>query len=815
MIWSFTLVITISVFAYFAFLWYKSSPSFSELEYPKYDLASFIYDDKGTTIGTYYIENREQVPYDSINPWLLAATIAEEDERFYQHDGIDYTSLWRVGFKTLLLGQKQSGGGSTITQQLAKLLYKRPKIHELSSLKAKLTLVNVKLREWVTAIKLEHNYTKEEILATYLNKFEFVNGAHGIQAASKIYFNKSQNELAPEECALLVGMLQNPSFFNPVKFPNRAKQRRNQVIKKLSPYLIKEEIAPDSLLSKDPDLSQFRQTSPIEGPAPYFRNEVTKIINELFVDNQITKEDGTPYNVFLDGLKIHTTIDLEYQHIAEQAMHEHMQGLQVKFWKIWQNQDPLEYKASKEEAAARKRNFEKHVKASDRYKKLWSENLSPLLEMIEAEVPEDLLSEALKTGSKTKLISLKDSIAFWDEVLLKYQSHLQQYDSVFNKAIDIEVFDYKVGKTVKHMSPRDSVMYHLKHLQAGMMAVDPKTGYVKAWVGGINYDYFKYDHVTSNRQVGSTVKPFVYAAAMQEKGIRPCQYFTDMPYTIKPGESNFHISEEWKPDNSTETFTYNPYNLYHGLLYSKNSITVKLMKELGDAQLLRNLLQKSGIEVDRKVFGGLAVPDLPAICLGAMDVSLFEMVGAYTTFVNKGVYSKPQIIKRIEDRNGKVIYNGYSPKRVAIDPLTASVVGDMLQNNSKRNFGFKFKSLAGGKTGTTNDFVDGWFLGFTPSLVVGVWTGGDERYIRFTSLDAGQGYMTARPLFEKYIQKLEKLSTQYDVNVRFPKPDARLKEVTNCSHYKVIYPSEEKKLRKLADEFPEKKDSILKILQVN
>lgn len=813
LIWAAVFVFTLTVLSYFLYLWWIASPSFSDLENPKYDLASFIFDDKDEVIGKYYVENREQVVFDSINPWLIHATLMEEDERFYQHDGIDYAALWRVGIKTILLGQKQSGGGSTITQQLAKLLYKRPPISNLNSFSSKTLLIHSKLKEWVTAIKLEHNYTKEEILAIYLNKFEFVNGAHGIQAASKIYFNKLQKDLSPEECALLVGMLQNPSYFNPVRFPARAKKRRDKVLRKVNPLLKKSGIALDSLLASQPDLSRFRQTSPVEGPAPYFRNEVTKIITELFEDNSIVKEDGSPYNIFLDGLKIYTTIDLEYQALAEEAMKEHMMWIQNRFWKTWQNKDPLTYKATKEEAEARRRNFEKHVKASERYKQLWAFNM-PMLESLDQSECEKVLSES-PTSISPEMLQLIDSTSLWNEALLAYQQHITIYDSVFNTPVEAEVFDYKNGTISKRLSPIDSVMYHLKHLQAGLLAVDPKTGYVKAWVGGINHDFFQYDHVTSNRQVGSTVKPFVYAAAMQEKGIKPCQYFTDMPYTIKPGEAKFDIAEEWKPDNSTENFTYNPYNLYHGLLYSKNSITVKLMKELGDAEILRKLLKSTGIEVDRPVFGGVAVPNVPAICLGAMDVSLFEMVGAYTTFVNKGVYSKPQIIKRIEDRNGRVIYNGFSPKRVAIEPLTASIVGDMLQNNCKRNFGFNFKSLVGGKTGTTNDFVDGWFIGFTPSLVVGVWTGGDERYIRFTTLDDGQGYVTARPMFEKYIQKLEKKSKQYDVNAKFPKPDERMRQAVACSHYKVIYPSEEKKLRKMAEEFPDKRDSIMSVLRVN
>ena len=819
MLWVITIIIAVIIFGFFIYLWNVSTPSFEELENPKFDLASVIYDEKGVVIGKYFVENREQVTYDSINTSLIKAAIAVEDVRFFDHNGIDYKALWRVGIKTIILGEKQSGGGSTITQQLAKLLYKRPEIKNLNSLRSKVSIIHIKLKEWVTAIKLEHNYTKEEILAIYLNKFEFVNGAHGIQSAARIYFNKDQKDLQIEECALLMGMLQNPSYYNPVRFSKRAKVRRNEVIQKLMAGADK--LLIDSLKNLPIDMSRFRTQQPTEGPAPYFRNEVTKIINDIFNENGISKTDGSPYNVYLDGLKIYTSIDLEYQTIAEAAMSEHMTWLQDRFWKFWKNKDPLAYQADAATKIARTQNFEKHVKESDRYRNLWVKNMDILDDWPnDLDVNEKIIADLiLNENDLPENIEDYNNLVkteYWREVKNSYAQHLLLFDSIFHQSIEMEVFDHKTKIKKVNMSPMDSVMYHLKHLQAGMLALDPKTGLVKAWVGGLDYRFFKYDHVTSVRQVGSTVKPFVYAAAMQYKGIKPCQYFTDMPYTIKPGEAKFVLSEEWKPDNSTENFTYNPYNLYHGLLYSKNSITVRLMKELGDVEILRTLLDKIGIDKDKKLLNGqLAVPNAPAVCLGAMDVSLFDMVGAYTTFVNKGVYSKPVIIQRIEDRYGRIIYNGFSPKQVAMDPLTASAISDMLQNNCKRNFSFKFKSKAGGKTGTTNDFVDGWFLGFTPSLVVGVWTGGEERYIRFTNLDDGQGFVTARPLFEKYIAALEKKSIQYDHKLNFPTPDEGMKAITNCSHYKVIYPNEERRLRQLAEQLPEKRDSIMKVLNVN
>lgn len=835
-LWALVFIGLIAVGSIFIYLFFIASPSFEQLENPKYDLASFIYDVEGKVIGKYFIENRVQVAYDSINPLLIKSLINTEDIRFFDHTGVDYKALWRVGIKTLVLGEKQSGGGSTITQQLAKLLYKRPIISEVASLKQKVSLVMIKLKEWVTSIKLEHNYTKEEIITIYLNKFEFVNGAHGIQSAARIYFNKDQQSLDLSESALLIGMLKNPSFYNPLRFPARAKKRRNEVLSKLIANGIIEKSAIDSLLDKRVDMTYFRTIAPTEGPAPYFRNEVTKMITELFDENGITKPDGSLYNVFLDGLKIYTTIDLEYQLLAEQAMSEHMTSIQDRYWKVWRGKDPLTFGVKSDALKETYKNlFMKHVRESDRYTALRLRNHSildnevtdvPMSELIiqrliDIEDGKSTWADFQKkiNSSNEKLQKYKDLIATndWNRIKESFINLQIQFDKEFSQKLELEVFDHKLRKKKVSMSPLDSVMYHLQHLQGGLLAVEPKSGEVRAWVGGLNFDYFKYDHCTAFRQIGSIIKPFIYATAMQEIGVKPCQTFMDIPYTIKAGEAQFKNTEEWKPNNSTENFTYNPYNLYHGLLYSKNSITVKLMKEIGDVEKVRDQLDKVGMNKNKRMANGkLAVPNLPAVCLGAIDASLFDMVGAYTVFVNDGVYSKPVIIRRIEDRYGRVIFDGFSPKQSAIDPLTSSVMLDMLQNNCKRDFAFKFKSKAGGKTGTTNDYVDGWFLGFTPNLVVGTWCGGDERFIRFTTLDDGQGYVTARPLFEKFILKLEQKSKKYDIKKEFTSPDPKMKAITNCSHFKVIMPERERQLRaELIHATGLRRDSILYELRVN
>ena len=830
-IWVCSLLLALLVFIFILYLILFKTPSFEELENPNYALASIIFDDKGDEIGKYFVENREKLYFDSINPILVKALIAEEDIRFFDHSGIDYRALGRVVFKTLIKGQKQSGGGSTITQQLAKLLYKRPLLKDLDTWKAKKQLIIVKMTEWITAVKLEHTYTKEEIISIYLNKFEFINGAHGLITASQTYFGKDQKSLNAGEIALLVGMLQNPSFYNPVRFPHRARIRRNEVLTKMAQNNIIPTVVADSLKTKELVIGYYNRQKPTVGPAPYFRNEITKIIINLLKEEGIRKPDGSAYNVFTDGLKIYSTLDLEYQQEAEKALKDQMSKIQERYWEVWKNKDPLTYQTNEKTIKQRSDQFWKHIRNSDRYIALRKINLVPHLKdyaiadvyiekMIETEENKKDITHFIHSITSIKSIQ-KEIIKMlnakeWPNIKKAYKSHIAIVNDIFNKKVPMTVFDHLAKRKDMFMSPKDSVMYHLQHMQAGLLALDPKTGYVKAWVGGLDYDYFKFDHCTSYRQIGSTVKPFVYATAMQYKGIKPCTYYLDIPYTIKPREGKFTINSEWKPDNATETFTGNPYNLYHGLLYSKNSITVKLMKEIGDAQPVRDMLQNVGMDIDKKLStGSLAVPNLPAICLGAIDATLFDMVGAYTVFVNNGIYSKPQIIKQIVDREGRVIYQGYSPKNKAMDPLTASITLDMLENNCSREWKFNFESKAGGKTGTTNDYVDGWFMGVTPNLVVGVWCGGDERFIRFTTLDDGQGFTTARPLFQKFIQNVEKNISSFNTKASFPKKHPQLKENTNCSHYKIIFPNEERSLRRLAAENPEKRDSIMRLLSVN
>ncbi len=804
-------------------------PTFEDLENPRYDLASIIYDAKGETYGKYYIENREPVLYNDMSDTIKNALLSTEDERFFNHSGVDMEALMRVVVKTVLLRRQESGGGSTITQQLAKLLFDRPSIKG-SSIRRALSLVSIKLKEWITAVRLERSYTKEEIIAMYLNKFEFINGAHGIQAASQTYFDKQQDELAISEAAVLVGMLKNPSLYNPLRFPDKSKVRRNIVLGQMKKKKHLAADAYDTLIVKDIDMSGFNRENQSEGIAPYFRSELTKWLRNLFKERNITKVDGTNYNIYTDGLKIYTTIDLAYQKKAEAAVKEHMKWNQDRYWKVWKNRDPWRYDADADQRKIRYETLERHVKGSERYLQLRENVLGAPLAKIKEKYSDLPLSDNVikallridqgKSGFNKEKRSLRErhigdykellKMNGWQKLKKNWNTLLEQYESVFNTKIKVKVYDYETGTEKElEMTPRDSVKYHNQHLQAGMLAVDPKTGHIKAWVGGINHKYFKYDHVNSRRQVGSTIKPFVYSTAISLQGISPCKEFDDIQYTIAPGDASFDLLDEWSPANANERFTGNRYNLYQGLLYSKNSITIKLVKEMGNVNVIRELLSNAGIDTENKHPNGeLVVPRLPSICLGAMDLTLMEMTGAYTTFANDGIYTQPIFVSRIEDKNGKVIYTGVPKRNPAINPLYNAVMLDMLKNNVAGGFKLGIKSKAGGKTGTTNDYADGWFMGMTPSLVVGTWVGGDDKWIRFLTLNDGQGYVMARPIFQKFVKGIEAdPEINFDTSADFPAPPPGFRALVDCAKYKQVKPEDEQaeimKQKNQADEFEE------------
>lgn len=808
--WTFAIALVISMFYLFFSINKGDLPTFEQLENPEYDLASVIYDANKVPFGKYFVENRETIKFDELSPNVLDALISTEDERFFEHSGIDVMALFRVAFKTVLLRQDSQGGGSTISQQLAKLLFERPSTRGMGKVKRTMVLVETKLKEWITAVKIEQRYTKEEIIAMYLNKFEFINGAHGIEAAAQTYFSKNQKDLAPDEAAVLVGMLQNPSLYNPRRFPKKAEERRNTVLYQMykSDKITSEER--DSLSKKEIVMDDFERKTMSEGPAPYFRSELTKWLRTLFIEKEIKKSDGTDYNIYTDGLKIYTTIDLSYQRNAEEAMQEHMKWNQERFWRVWRNKDPWTFEADEYQKKIRAEVLEKRVKSSERYQKMRAVFLGEIIEKIrtrEAEMPlndpaikalvriddgesdfsTELEEEYLKKKYKSNYEKLLKTNG-WNDLKSKWEKLTTKYEADFDREVKMKVFDYENGEVDTLMTPFDSVRFHNQHLQGSLLSVDPSSGYIKAWVGGINHKYFKYDHVNSRRAVGSTIKPFVYTTAISLMGFSPCQTFDDIQYTIAPGDASFNLLDEWSPANANGEFTGNKYNLYHGLLYSKNSITVRLVKEMGNVRVVKELLRNVGIDTEEEIGNGQkAVPELPSISLGAVDLTLYDMVGAYTTFANNGTYTEPIFITRIEDKNGRVLYTGIPKRQSAINPLHNSVMVDMLQNNVGGKYGMGLKSKVGGKTGTTNDYSDGWFMGITPDLVTGVWTGGDDKWIRFLTLNDGQGYVMARPIFEKYMRKLEADTTAvFNTEAEFALPPAGFFDLIDCEKYKSV-----------------------------
>jgi len=794
----------------------REIPSFEALENPKYDTASVIYSNDQTIFGTYYIENRLPVDYEDLPENMINALISTEDARFNRHCGVDIRALGRVAIKTVLLGQDSGGGGSTITQQLAKLLFKRPNLRGKNKIQRVFALVKTKFKEWLTSVRLEKQYTKEEIMAMYLNKFEFINGAHGVYAAAETYFSKPLDSLSLGENAVLVGMLKNPSLYNPVRFPEKAQQRRNVVMKQMQRYGYLEQAVYDSLKVIPLDMTDFNRSTQSEGVGPYFRSELTKWLKNMLKEEEYRKPDGSEYNIYTDGLKIYTTIDLDYQRAAEEAVNEHMQGLQERYFKRWKNKNIFTYDTEDNQEEIRREAYDRRVRNSERYKNLYFGIMGESLDALKEQFPDirtgplmirslvnvenqdiDLKKMVRKTVvRKEEIPFLKrvlDSKAF-DKVRKKYKVFNARYEEDFNKPIKMKVFAYNdAGEEEVEMSPLDSVLYHYQHMQTGMVSMEPGTGYVKSWVGGVGHKYFKYDHVNSRRQVGSTIKPFVYASAIAFSNISPCQTYEDIQYTIAPGDALFDILDEWSPANANEKFTGNPYNLYQGLLYSKNSITVRLVKEMGTVSLLRDLLDNVGIDKEKQHANGeYIVPFVPSMCLGALDLTVMEMVGAYGTWANKGTYVEPVFVQRIEDKNGKVLYSASPKKKLALNPTYNGVMLDMLQNNVAGNYGLGVESACGGKTGTTNDYADGWFMGITPNLVVGTWVGGDDKWIRFFTLDEGQGFVMARPIFQKFIKKLEAdESIDYDSEERFPEPTGAVWNLIDCEKYKQVKPEEE------------------------
>lgn len=696
-------------------------PSFEELENPKTNLATEIYSSDNKLIGTYYIENRSNAEYSELPPHLVQALLATEDIRFEKHAGVDVKALFRVAYGVVTGNSK--GGGSTLTQQLAKNLFPREK--NLS----KLQLVMRKFKEWITAVRLERNYSKQEILAMYLNTVDFGSQSWGIKIAAKTFFNKPVDSLRLEESALLIGVINAPTWYSPVRNPERALERRNLVLKQMKRYdFITNEVY-DSVIQIPIDMSQYGVRGHSSGLATYFR-EILRMELKGWCDSNY-KADGTNYDLYKDGLKIYTTIDSRMQRYAEEAVREHLKNdLQPAFFKHWRGipNAPFVFEGDvNDEIAETKRILNQAMKRSDRY-----------IKMKEEGIPED-------------------SIRY-----------------VFNFPVKMKVFSWN-GPIDTIMTPMDSIRYSKFFLQAGLMSMDPHTGYVLAYVGGIDYRYFQYDHVLlSKRQVGSTFKPILYSLAMQEGEFTPCSKVANVQYSVDLPDGTV-----WSPKNSSKKRIGEEVTLKWALANSNNWISAFLIKRYSP-QAVITMARKMGITSP--------LDPVPSLALGSSDVSLYEMVGAVNTFADKGVYIKPIMITRIEDKYGNVIESFVPEKSEAMSEETAYLMLDLMKGVVQSGTGIRLRlkyqlnNPIAGKTGTTQNQSDGWFMGITPDLTTGVWVGAEDRSIHFRTLGLGAGANTALPIWALYMQKVYADPTLHISKGDFDRPVQPLSVSLDCDN---------------------------------
>ena len=686
------------------------------------------------------------------------------------------------------------GGASTITQQLAKQFFSKTSKNTIRRFWQK-------LQEWVIAVEFEKRYTKEEIIAMYLNKYHFLNDAIGVSSAANVYFGKDQKDLTVDEAAVLIGMLVNARIFNPKSHPENAIHRRMVVLKQMEKHNHISRDQYTELKNKPLDLSNFKRPLHIDGLAPYFRNELTKTLRSLINKGEIAlKPDGSKYNIYRDGLKVYTTIDSRYQAHAENAMKKHMKQLQGVYFNRWKDKDPWKYEASEDQLTFRQEALNKLVEASGRFKSIRSRHLSDLTReistsienvrlwdadikrMLKAEKDDYALSSMNKEGyiSKTQKKTYETILqsAFWPQLKKKWFLIKKEAKKEFNIKSNMKVFSYEEGgeKEVV-MTPLDSIKYHQMHMQLGSVAIEPQTGYVKSWVGGVDYKYFKYDHVTSNRQVGSTFKPFVYTTALMN-GYSPCWKVKDIQYTVPAKEPPFEIQESWSPANADGTFSNKEYTLKEGLRKSLNSISVWLVKNLESVEEIINLAGNMGIPKKK-------IPPYPSIALGVPSLNVLEMTSAYTTFSNDGIHCKPIFLQRVEDKNGNVIYENEIEQNRALSREYNYTMVEMLKYAAS-TVHFALETDFGGKTGTTDDYVDGWFMGITPNLTVGTWVGGESSWIRFLTLQDGQGGRMARPYFLNFMNSIENdPEIGFNTNAKFLFP-GNLGIELDCSVYDSI-----------------------------
>ena len=676
---------------------FGSMPSFSELENPESNLATEIISSDGVTIGKFFNENRTPVKYEDLPQHLVKALVSTEDERFYEHSGIDGRGTMRA-----VLSVGTSGGASTLTQQLAKLLF-----HGEGSRFLPFRIVQ-KAKEWIIAIRLERQYTKNEIIAMYLNKADFINTAVGIRSASKVYFAKEPKQLTVDEAAMLVGMLKNPSLFNPLRREEKVRDRRNVVLKQMEKNGFLTTSQKENYQKKPIKLT-FTPEKYNEGTATYFREYLREYMKKWAVENK--KEDGSDYNIYSDGLKIYTTIDSRMQLYAEESVKEHLKNLQEEFF--------LEAKQNKN---------------------------APFIRVTQPEI-DKIMERSMKNTERWRIMVEQGK----DEDEIKKSFYIKTKMTVFSWEGDKEV----------EMTPYDSIRYYKHFLQPGMMSMEPQTGQVKVWVGGIDYRYFQYDHVgLGARQVGSTFKPFVYATAIEQLGMSPCDTIIDGPFMIHKGKHN--VTEDWEPRNSDGKYR-GMVTLKKALANSINTVSAKLIDKTGPDAVI-SLVRKLGVDTE--------IPSQPSIALGAVDITVKDMVAAYSTFANQGIYMKPQVITRIEDKNGNVIYEPKLESRDVLSKDIAYAVIKLLEGVTESGSGSRLRTQGGGsgdkrwtgypymfenpiagKTGTTQNQSDGWFVGMVPNLATGVWVGNEDRSAHFRTITNGQGATMALPIWGLFMEK--------------------------------------------------------------
>jgi penicillin-binding protein 1A len=694
------------------------SPSKKDIKYPSLSVSSEVYTSDSVLIAKYYNENRTPVSFKEIPTNVINALVATEDVRFYKHSGVDFYSTIS-GIISTAQGDKR--GASTITQQLAKNLY-RTRYNKsqgfIKHIPVLRTLIS-KFKEWLTAYKIESNYSKNDIITMYLNTVPFGYNSFGINTAAKHYFSKSVQKINVDEAALLVGMLKGTSSYNPIKNPERALERRNVVLTQMKKYGYLNEQDYKSAVSKPIKLDIGNDSEKSDGDS-YLRAAVDKWLDKW------CEENG--YSLYEDGLKIYTTIDSKLQEYAEEAVHEQMKILQNRFNNSWGNEEP------------------------------WRD--------LEGKTIDNFIQKAV------------EKLVWYPALAKKYHNNLDSVNAYLKRPKTMKVFSWDGDKKVK-FSTMDSLAYYAKILNTGMMTIDPVNGHIKVWIGGDNHKYFQYDHVNqSKRQAGSTFKPFAYLAAL-ESGMNPCDKFTDKPVSIKYNVGN--KDEVWEPKNASFSFSYREMSLRLAMARSVNSITAQVTEKIGWDKVVE-AAHRCGIESD--------LLSVPSVSLGSNDVSVFEMVKAYGTFLNKGIKTEPILVEKITDLDNNLI-DEFKPKQQrALTEEIAWLMLYMLRGGVEEPGGtsqalwewdlFKNNNQIGGKTGTSSDYVDGWYMGVTKDLVTGVWVGADDRSIHFRTSQTGEGSKTALPIFAKFMEKVYKDKTTGYTEGRFPKPTVEIKHLYNC-----------------------------------